>query len=122
VKVIQLSEYNPNKYDKYHNTGRFNKRITIRKQSWKDNSMGEREQVWEDHLTLWAAVEPLRGQEFFVAQRSEADITTRIRIRYRDGIDRSMMVRYGGVEFEIMYIIHPEFGKRELQLMCKERQ
>ncbi|HZG82707.1 MAG TPA: phage head closure protein [Brevibacillus sp.] len=103
-------------------TKRLNKRVTIRRQIWSDNSMGEREQSWEDYLTLWAAVEPLRGQEFFVAQRSEADVTTRIRIRYRDDIDRSMMVRCNGVEFEIMYIIHPEFGKRELQLMCKERQ
>lgn len=84
--------------------------------------MGEREQAWEDYVTVWGAVEPLRGQEFFVAQRSEADVTTRIRIRYRDDINRSMMVSCGGVEFEIMYIIPPEFNKRELQLMCKERQ
>lgn len=84
--------------------------------------MGEREQAWEDYVTVWAAVEPLRGQEFLVAQRSEAEVTTRIRIRYREDIDRSMMVYCNGVEFEIMYTIHPEFGKRELQLMCRERQ
>lgn len=101
---------------------RLNKRATIRRQVWRENSMGAREQAWEDYVTVWAGVEPLRGQEFFVAQRSEADVTTRIRIRYRADINRSMMVRCDGVEFEILYIIHPELNKRELQLMCRERQ
>ncbi|QQE75215.1 phage head closure protein [Brevibacillus composti] len=101
---------------------RLNKRVTIRRQIWAENSMGERKQAWEDYVTVWASVEPLRGQEFFVAQRSEADVTTRIRIRHRDDIDRSMTVRCNGVDFEIMYIIHPNFNGRELQLMCRERQ
>lgn len=101
---------------------KLNKRVTLRRKLWTTNSMGAREQTWEDYVTVWAGVEPLRGQEFFVAQRSEADVTTRIRIRYRDDIDRSMMIRCDGVEFEIMYIIHPEFNKCELQLMCRERQ
>jgi len=103
-------------------SGDLRKRVKIFKQIWQENSMGERVQNWEDYVTVWASVEPLRGQEFFVAQRNEADVTTRIRIRYRDDIDRSMMVRCDGAEFEIMYIIAPNFNKRELQLMCKERQ
>lgn len=103
-------------------TSRLTKRVTISRATQGENSMGEREQVWEDYATVWAGIEPLRGQEFFVSQRSEADVTTRIRIRYRDGIDRSMLIGYGGVVFEILYIIHPEFNKRELQLMCRERQ
>lgn len=72
--------------------------------------------------TLWAAVEPLRGREYFSAMTEHADVTTRIRIRYREGIDRTMIVRFGDTEFEILHIIRPEFGKKELQLMCKERQ
>lgn len=101
---------------------RLNKRVVIQRQVTRENSMREKERVWEDYLTLWAAVEPLRGQESFVAQRSEVSVTTRIRIRYREDIDRTMMVLYNGILFEIMYIIPPEFNKRELQLMCRERQ
>jgi hypothetical protein len=33
-----------------------------------------------------------------------------------------MRVQYGDTAFEILHIIRPEFGKKELQLMCKERQ
>lgn len=72
--------------------------------------------------TVWAGIEPLRGREYFSAMSEHAEVTTRIRIRYREGIDRTMIVRHGGTEFEILHIIRPEFGKKELQLMCKERQ
>lgn len=72
--------------------------------------------------TVWAGIEPLRGREYFSAMSEHAEVTTRIRIRYRSDIDRTMRVRHGETEFEILHIIRPEFGKKELQLMCKERQ
>lgn len=71
---------------------------------------------------VWAAIEPLRGREFFAAQAVNAEVTTRIRIRYREGIDRTMIVRHKGHTFEILYKIDPEFRHEELQLMCKESQ
>jgi len=78
--------------------------------------------------TVWAAIEPMRGREYTAAMAEHAEVTTRIRIRYREDIDRTMIVRYKEPgdpefrEFEILHIIHPEFRRRELQLMCKERQ
>lgn len=71
---------------------------------------------------VWASIEPLRGNDRYVAMSEYPEVTTRIRIRYREGIDRTMVVKYKETEFEILYIIHPEFGNKELQLMCKERQ
>lgn len=73
-------------------------------------------------LNVWAGIEPLRGREFFSAQQDNSEVTTRIRVRYREGIDRTMTFKYMNHEFEILYIIQPDFNKRELQLMCKERQ
>ena len=72
--------------------------------------------------TVWAGIEPLRGREYFSAMSEHAEVTTRIRIRYRDGVDRTMIVQYGETTFEILHVIRPEWGKTELQLMCKERQ
>ncbi|MEK8132913.1 phage head closure protein [Paenibacillus filicis] len=72
--------------------------------------------------TVWGGIEPLRGREFFSAQQVNAEVTTRIRLRYRDGIDRTMLVRFKGVVFEILYVINPNYENKELQLMCKERQ
>lgn len=72
--------------------------------------------------TVWAGIEPLRGREYFSAMSEHAEVTTRIRIRYREGIDRTMRVVYNDTVFEILHIIHPEYNHHELQLMCKERQ
>jgi SPP1 family predicted phage head-tail adaptor len=107
---------------------RLNKRVTIQRPIGPDDppprtdKYGQPLDTWIDVATVWAAIEPLRGREYFSAQAEHADVTTRIRIRYREGIDRSMRVKHGDIEFEILHIIHPEFAKKELQLMCKERQ
>lgn len=103
-------------------TARLNKRVAIQKPKGESGAYNEPLDTWEDVVTMWAAIEPLRGREYFAAMSEHAEVTTRIRIRYRDGIDRTMRVKYGNTVFEILHIIHPEFAKRELQLMCKERQ
>ena len=101
---------------------RLKKRITILKQTNETNNYNERLDEWIEVATCWAAIEPIRGREFFSAGAEHAEVTTRIRIRYREGIDRTMIARFKNHEFEILHIIHPNFEYKELQLMCKERQ
>lgn len=109
-------------------TSRLDKRITILRPRGPDDPPPDRDEYGQpidspvEVCTVWAAIEPLRGQEFFAAMTEGANVTTRIRVRYRDGIDRTMIVRYKSAEFEIMYTINPNFSNTELQLMCKERQ
>jgi SPP1 family predicted phage head-tail adaptor len=109
-------------------TRRLNKRVAIKRPRGPDDPppvVDEYGQPIDNPITVatvWAGIEPLRGQEFFAAKAVNAEVTTRIPIRWRPGIDRTMSVHYKDVEFEILYIIHPEFAERELQLMCKERQ
>lgn len=103
---------------------RLDKRAAILRPPGPDDvdQWGQPTDDWVEVMKLWAAIEPLRGQDRAAAAQITADVTTRIRIRFREGIDRSMIVSYKGTEFDILYIIHPEFNRRELQLMCKERQ
>jgi SPP1 family predicted phage head-tail adaptor len=101
---------------------RLSKRVTVLRKTDEKDSFGQPLDEYLPVCTIWAAVEPLQGREFFSAMQENAEVTTRIRIRYREGIDRTMIVRHGDIDFEILYIIHPELNKRELQLMCKERQ
>lgn len=109
---------------------RLNKRITILRPPGPDDvdEYGQQLDVYVPVATVWAAIEPLRGREYFSAMSEHADVTTRIRIRYREGIDRTMRVRYKEPgdpefrEFEILHVIHPGFRRKELQFMCKERQ
>jgi phage head-tail adaptor, putative, SPP1 family len=103
---------------------RLNRRVTIIRPPSPDDvdDYGQPLNEWQPVATVWAGIEPLRGREYFSAMSEHAEVTTRIRIRYREGIDRTMRVVYNDTEFEILHIIHPEYNHHELQLMCKERQ
>ncbi|QMV44465.1 phage head closure protein [Cohnella cholangitidis] len=101
---------------------RLDKRVTVYRPAGPTDEYGEPLNDPIEVCNIWAAIEPLQGREYFAAMQVNADVTTRIRIRYREGIDRTMIVKYGDHEFEILYVIHPQFAKKELQLMSKERQ
>lgn len=103
--------------------GKLNKRVVIQKSvtgSPAVNSFGEPNVSWEELGTVWAAVEPLRGSEFWAQQQIQSEIMVRIRIRYRDDVEAGMRVYYNSKYYPIMSIIDPQEWHKELQLMCSE--
>lgn len=66
----------------------------------------------------WMSIEPLRGRELFAAQEHFAEVTTRIRIRYRSDVSAEMRVVHDAVNYAIGAVIDPELRHRELELMC----
>ena len=57
---------------------------------YQDPETGESRPEWVEVDTVWAAIEPLSAREFIAAQSTQSQITARIVIRYRDGLDASM--------------------------------
>ncbi len=101
--------------------GELRHRVTIQKeQGTTRNSKGELVPNWVDIVTVWAAVEPLKGREYFDAEQVQAEVTTRIRMRYHAGVTPEMRIIYGTKEFDILSAINIEEKDRELHLMCKE--
>ncbi|MEK5038911.1 phage head closure protein [Sporosarcina sp. FSL K6-3457] len=106
------------------NIGKLRNRISIIRPPTPEDvdEAGQPLDDWQPVATVWAAIEPLYGRELFAAMQVNAEVTTRIRIRYREGIDRTMAARIKGSEFEFLYVIEPEFAEKELQIMCRGRQ
>ena len=102
------------------NAGILNKRITIQTKVPTRGASGEEVIVWSEVATVWGSAEPLRGQEYLEANRLQADLDIRFRIRYLDGIKPSMRVKYDDRYFNIVSVIHVKEAKQEIQLMCKE--
>jgi SPP1 family predicted phage head-tail adaptor len=100
--------------------GRLRHRITIQEKSVSRNTYGEEQISWVDVATVWGAVEPLRGDEFIESARAGAEVTTRIVIRYRSGIQPEMRVVYGSHVYDVVAVIDVDGRGRELQLMCRE--
>lgn len=103
-------------------TARLNKRVTIKQLTTTTDEYGQPQDTWTDFCTVWAGIEPLQGREYFAADQENAEVKVRIRLRHRNGIDRTMKVVYKTTEYEIIDIINPKMENWELQLMCKERQ
>lgn len=81
-------------------------------------AMGAPDDIWADHVTVWAAVRPLRSRERFLAQAAESQIDTEIEIRYRAGITAAMRVKHGTVIYNIEGVRDPEERHIKLYLDC----
>ncbi len=100
--------------------GKLRHRVTIQQKSVTRNTFGEEVVTWQDVATVWAAIEPLRGREFFESQQINAEVTTQITIRYRDGIAPEMRIIYNSKIYDIQAAINTEERDKELILLCKE--
>lgn len=53
---------------------------------------GEHVKAWLEVATVWAAIEPLSAREFMQSASLQSQITARIVIRHRSGLDASMRI------------------------------
>lgn len=82
---------------------------------------GEPTENWTTLATVWASVEPLSGEEFFQAQQENAEVTHRVRLRFRSGITPKHRLKVGTRILDIVSVIDPEERGLELELLCRER-
>lgn len=82
-------------------------------------------------MTCPAEIEAIAGREFFAAAQVQADVTTRIRIRFRPDIDETWRVKHirkhdSPAEADLYDIVaviaDSKTNRRELQLMCTLRR
>lgn len=103
------------------NPGKLNKRITIQQKiASQTDEEGNPIEKWEDVVTVWAAVKPLRGREFWQAASVNAENTIRVEIRYRKGITNNMRILYGNRLLDINSVIDVEEKHCDIHLMCRE--
>lgn len=95
-------------------------RITLQKLEMVQDSYGQPTETWEDIATVWAAVNPISGREFFQAETINSEVTHKILIRYRAGIEPTMRVKFKDRIFTILSVINFQEKNEALQLMCKE--
>lgn len=106
-----------------HLVGRLNHRIIIEKATSSQGATGEDLETWAAYVARWAAIQPLTGREYFLAQQEQSDISVRVIIRY-DSLTklinpRDYRLNIGGIIYDIETSINSQTSNRELQLMCK---
>lgn len=98
--------------------GRLDQRITLEAATTEPSGWGQPVETWAPVATVWAAVEPLAGREYFAADAAQSEVTTRMRMRWRPGIKGQMRVQHAGTVYNIKSVIDIRSGRRELVLMC----
>ena len=100
--------------------GRLDKRVTLQSATSARDGHGQPIATWTTVATVWAAVEPIRGREYFSAQQVSAETTHRVTIRWRSGVSPQWRVVFGDRTFRIESVINPRERNERLELMCVE--
>jgi SPP1 family predicted phage head-tail adaptor len=101
--------------------GQMRKRIRIEQPVRIGDGIGGGFITWQPVDTVWAALDPITGNEAVQANRISALITHQAWMRYRTGITTDMRLVFGIRRFNIvMAINHQERGRR-LRLLLEER-
>ncbi|WP_434632010.1 phage head closure protein [Thermoanaerobacterium thermosaccharolyticum] len=102
------------------NAGKLRHRATIQQLVNIDDGAGGSIETWQDIVTVWAAIEPLRGNERYTAQQVQSTLSRKVTIRYREGIKSQMRLTYKGRIFDIVSAIDIKELHQWLELLCSE--
>ena len=101
--------------------GQLRHRVTIQSPTSTPDSAGQELITYTGGVSVAAEVVDLSGEEFIAARQLNAEVTTRVTIRYRTGIGPSMRVLHGTRELPLVSPpIDPDGRRRWYHLMCKE--
>lgn len=81
--------------------GKMDRRVTLQARTVTRNADGEDVATYADLATVWAEKFDLRGREYFAAQQSRAEVTTRWRIRYRDDLRSVDRLVHDGTAYDV---------------------
>lgn len=105
--------------------GKLRRRASLQRRQVIQDSFGAEVVSWAEFAVVAASVEPLQGREFLAAlgEGEQAEVTTRIRIRYRGDVraaDRVVVGRGAAARtYDVTAVIADE-RRREEELMCRE--
>jgi SPP1 family predicted phage head-tail adaptor len=102
------------------NAGILKHRISIQISTNAQGTYGEPTPTWVDFITCSASIEPINGREYFSSQQVNSEVTHRIKMRYKAGINSKMRVKYHNRYFDIKSVINIKEQNREIHLMAVE--
>jgi len=94
--------------------------VTLERQTTTQNNIGEPIVTWIEFAPTYAKIEPLTGREYFSAKEKQNEVTTRITIRFVDGVTEDMRVNHNGRIYEIDAVLNVDERNERIQIMCHE--
>lgn len=111
--------------------GKLRHRVILQRRADVENADGEVVPTWTDLAEVWGSLEPVSGREYFAAQQVNAEVTTRILVRWITGVEAAGRVLHqtnqsnSPAEYDVYDIVSaledPVIGKRWITLLCVRR-
>lgn len=101
-----------------------NRRVTFERPFDQPDELGDVGKQYVPMATVWASLEPIRGDERYQSQQVQASFSHRIRIRWSAslaGLTPRDRARYGSRTFDIVSVADINSDHREIELMVTER-
>ena len=99
--------------------GRLRHRVAVLSYTESQDAYGGLIRSESTTATIWAAVEPLRGQKVFEAQQISAKADTKIVCRYTDAVKINNTLSHGGKRYRVLSIINILQKNVELNILCE---
>lgn len=104
--------------------GKLRHRVALQRYTGGADSYGDplygADGSWETVATVWAAIDPVSGREFYAAEQAQSAVTHKIRLRYHPGVSAAWRVALGRRVFRIQSVIDWEERHESLLLMAQE--
>ena len=95
--------------------------VNIQQQARTPNASGGYTETWNDFaVNLYCKIEPLAGEERYLREQINDELTHRITMRYYPGVSSKMRVLYGTRVFQIEQVLNTEERNRVLTLYTRE--
>ncbi len=106
---------------KRREVGELRKQVVVQYVSDENqNTTGELEKTWATFATVWAAITPVSGGEFYAAGLTQASVTHRIEIRYLTGLTPKMRFLWGTRIFNIVLIRNLDERNDRMEMLAFE--
>lgn len=94
--------------------------ISLQYRTVTRDASGSEIETWTTESQIYASIESLSGREYFAAQQNQAEIDTKIIMRYLRNVTADKRILYGNRIFEIKAVL-TDNNRMFTQLMCIER-
>jgi SPP1 family predicted phage head-tail adaptor len=87
---------------------------------------GEISRAWTEVATVWAAIEPLSAREYIQSQTTQSQVSARVTIRYRSGLNAAMRLVHlvngvpGRIYNPAAFLTDKDSGLEYLTMPCSE--
>lgn len=103
------------------NIGTLDKRISIKRLEQYRDEHGLTKQRMVTVANTWARIEPLRGHQLMQADKETITDQVQFTIRYRDNVDNTCFLEYGGTTYNIRNVLDPYMAHVKLEIVCTIR-